>query len=69
MNNPIRSKKFENRVSTDSSALILQLEREIMCLNRQLNRLRVLDGYLDRRTEETYRDMINVRQEMLNELE
>jgi len=62
------SKLLENRNMDDNSALVLQLEREITCLNRQLSRLKLLDGCLDRRTQTTYEDMISSRREMLSEL-
>jgi len=63
-----RAKLFDNRELDDSSALICQLEREITCLERQLDRLRLLNRDLDRRTEETYQDMIINRKEMLSQL-
>lgn len=59
---------LERRHSEDSHALVQQLEREITCLSRQLDRLKLLDGTLDSRTESTYQDMINSRIEILNEL-
>ncbi len=67
MNKP-SYKNVERRHSEDSQALVQQLEREITCLSRQLERLKLLDGTLDSRTESTYQDMINSRLEILNEL-
>lgn len=63
-----RLKLLENRDADDSCALICQLNREITCLQRQLDRLLLLDGHLDSRTLDTYREMITTRREMLVEL-
>lgn len=58
----------QRKTSRDSSALIRRLEREITCLERQLERLVMLDGTLDKRTNDTYQEMIVSRREMLSDL-
>ncbi len=62
---PILEKRKTPR---DSNSLIRRLEREITCLERQLERLVMLDGTLDKRTHDTYQDMIVSRREMLSDL-
>ncbi len=42
-----------------------QLERELICLERQLERLKKFDGKVDAVTFETYQEMIDTRQRML----
>ncbi|WP_086929607.1 hypothetical protein [Agarilytica rhodophyticola] len=64
----LRPKLLENRNFNDSDALISQLKREISCLERQFERLKLLDGKLDTGTANTYRDMIFSRKEMLQNL-
>ena len=62
------SRLFENRVLEDSDALVSQLEREVACLERQLDRLRLLNCGLDPRTENTYQDMIGCRKNMISQI-
>jgi|GEM_PF-3738456 len=45
-----------------------QLKREITCLERQLERLRLRRDLLDDATLSTYEDMIMSRQAMLDEI-
>ncbi|WP_188149488.1 hypothetical protein [Teredinibacter waterburyi] len=45
-----------------------QLIREITCLERQLERLRLRDELLDFSTVQTYEEMITSRREMLENL-
>lgn len=66
--NTTRSKLLDNRNTYDNNALVSQLEREILCLERQLDRLRLLDDRMDRRTLITYEEMISSRKAMLSEL-
>ena len=61
-------KLLDNRDTDDSGALRRQLEREITCLERQLGRLKCLDGRLDKYTLKTYQEMISSRKIMLTEL-
>ncbi len=58
----------QRKMPRDSSALIRRLEREITCLERQLERLVMLDGTIDKRTNDTYQEMIVSRREMLSDL-
>lgn len=58
----------ESQSFNDSAALIRRLEREISCLDRQLERLITLDGHVDKRTQDTYAEMISTRRTMLAEL-
>lgn len=52
----------------DGMSLKAQLEREISCLVKQLDRLKYLDAYLDTSTIKTYEEMISNRKDMLGEL-
>ncbi|MFL0800207.1 MAG: hypothetical protein K6L81_09895 [Agarilytica sp.] len=58
----------ESRFKHESGLLIRRLEREISCLERQLERLFMLDGHIDKRTQDTYSEMISSRKDMLSEL-
>ncbi len=50
------------------SILKQQLVREISCLERQLERVRMRDQFADDSTLTTYEDMIDSRRKMLNNL-
>ena len=50
------------------SVLKSQLEREIFCLERQLDRLKIFDNCQDNPTCRTYEDMIFSRRELLSGL-
>ncbi len=58
----------EHQDFNDRGALIRRLEREISCLERQLERLVMLDGNVDKRTQDTYTEMISSRKDMLSDL-
>jgi hypothetical protein len=55
-------------VLNNTSVLQQQLIREITCLERQLERLRLRDDFLDLSTLQTYEEMINSRKNMLENL-
>lgn len=59
---------FSKVQERDGVNLRAQLEREISCLVKQLERLKYFDGYLDNSTIKTYEDMISSRKDMLGEL-
>ena len=46
-----------------------QLQRELTCLERQLERLKKFDGDIDQVTFETYQEMIDTRQKLLSDAE
>ncbi len=52
----------------NTSLMKQQLVREITCLERQLERLRIRDEFLDFNTLRTYEDMISSRRDMLDNL-
>lgn len=52
----------------DTSILKQQLVREITCLERQLERIRMRDQFTDGATLQTYEDMIESRRKMLYNL-
>lgn len=52
----------------ESSMLKKQLEREINCLERQLERIRVKEEFAEVETLSTYEDMIESRRKMLSNL-
>ncbi|MCR6652864.1 MAG: hypothetical protein NVV73_15875 [Cellvibrionaceae bacterium] len=52
----------------DTSILKQQLVREITCLERQLERIRMRDQFADDATLQTYEDMIESRRKMLYNL-
>lgn len=52
----------------DTTVLRKQLQREISCLELQLERLRRRDEFLDLVTQQTYEEMISSRKDMLNSL-
>ena len=52
----------------DTRILRKQLQREITCLELQLDRLRRRDEYLDVITLHTYEEMISSRRDMLESL-
>ena len=52
----------------NTSLMRQQLIREITCLERQLERLRIRDELLDMSTLQTYEEMIGSRKEMLDNL-
>ncbi|WP_045856014.1 hypothetical protein [Teredinibacter purpureus] len=52
----------------NTSLMKQQLVREITCLERQLERLRIRDELLDLSTLQTYEEMISSRREMLDNL-
>lgn len=55
-------------VRTDNSILKQQLVREITCLERQLERVRLRDDFADDATLQTYEEMIESRRKMLHNL-
>jgi len=57
------------KVAYNNTSLIRQqLVREITCLERQLERLRLRDELLDLTTLQTYEEMISSRRDMLDSL-
>jgi hypothetical protein len=52
----------------DSSILKQQLVREISCLERQLERVKIRDEFSDDSTLQTYEEMIVSRRKMLHNL-
>ena len=62
--NDVQKKTFPANSETQRK----QLSREIKCLERQLERLRYLNGHFDRRTQVTYEEMIASRKELLDAL-
>lgn len=58
----------ESQRFDDSTALIRRIEREISCLQRQLERLVTFEGNVDKRTQDTYSEMISTRKEILSNL-
>lgn len=52
----------------DTSILKQQLVREITCLERQLERIRMRDQFADDATLQTYEEMIESRRKMLYNL-
>lgn len=52
----------------DTSILKQQLVREITCLERQLERIRMRDQFADDTTLQTYEEMIESRRKMLYNL-
>lgn len=52
----------------DTSILKQQLVREITCLERQLERIRMRDQFADEVTLQTYEEMIESRRKMLYNL-
>ncbi|TVZ37246.1 hypothetical protein P886_1587 [Alteromonadaceae bacterium 2753L.S.0a.02] len=52
----------------NTSLMRQQLIREITCLERQLERLRLRDELLDFSTLQTYEEMISSRKELLDNL-
>lgn len=52
----------------NTSLMRQQLIREITCLERQLERLRLRDEMLDLSTLQTYEEMITSRKELLDSL-
>ena len=53
---------------TDNSILKQQLVREITCLERQLERVRLRHDFADDSTLQTYEEMIESRRKMLHNL-
>lgn len=51
-----------------TSSLKKQLTREIDCLERQLERLKLRNDFLDFTTLQTYQDMISSRRDMVENL-
>lgn len=49
----------------DTTLLRKQLQREISCLEMQLDRLQRRDEFLDIITQQTYEEMISSRRDML----
>lgn len=54
--------------SRDTTILKQQLVREITCLERQLERIRVREELADNYTLQTYEEMIESRRKMLHNL-
>lgn len=52
----------------DSGKVRKQLQREITCLEMQLQRLHLRDEFLDLLTQQTYEEMISSRKSMLDTL-
>lgn len=59
---------FPSVEQNDTSILKQQLVREISCLERQLERIRIRDQFADDRTMQTYEEMISSRRKMLYNL-
>lgn len=59
---------FLGAEQNNTSMLKQQLVREITCLERQLERIRMRDEYADDFTLQTYEDMIESRRKMLHNL-
>jgi hypothetical protein len=59
---------FPGIEQNDTSILKQQLVREITCLERQLERIRMRDQFADNATLQTYEDMIESRRKMLYNL-
>jgi hypothetical protein len=59
---------FSGVEQNDTSILKQQLVREITCLERQLERIRMRDEFADDATLQTYEDMIESRRKMLYNL-
>jgi hypothetical protein len=59
---------FPNVEQNDTSILKQQLVREITCLERQLERIRMRNQYTDDGTLQTYEEMIESRRKMLYNL-
>lgn len=60
--------KYSPSEMNESSVLKQQLVREITCLERQLERVRMRDEYADDSTLQTYEEMISSRRKMLHNL-
>lgn len=60
--------KLVNTDDIEASVLKQQLEREITCLERQLERIRIKDEYAEYTTMQTYEEMIESRRKMLHNL-
>lgn len=58
----------ESQSFDDNSALIRRVQREISCLERQLERLVTFEDNVDKRTQDTYSEMISTRKEILTNL-
>ena len=54
--------------ANDTGLIRRQLQREISCLERQLERIRRVEEFRDLVTLQTYEEMINSRKEMLADL-
>lgn len=48
-----------------SETQIKQIEKEIVCLERHLERLKRFDGFVEQKTYQTYQEMIDARRAML----
>ncbi len=59
---------FLGAEQNDTSILKQQLVREITCLERQLERIRLRDHFADDVTLQTYEEMIESRRKMLHNL-
>lgn len=59
---------FPGVEQNDTSILKQQLVREITCLERQLERIRMRDQFADDATLQTYEEMIESRRKMLYNL-
>ena len=59
---------FPSVEQNDTSILKQQLVREITCLERQLERIRMRDQFADDATLQTYEEMIESRRKMLYNL-
>lgn len=59
---------FPGLEQNDTSILKQQLVREITCLERQLERIRMRDQFADDATLQTYEEMIESRRKMLYNL-
>lgn len=66
--NPAIYTQIQTEVSGRTVALKKQLCREIDCLERQLERLRLRNDMLDLTTRKTYEDMINSRRDIVENL-
>ena len=67
-NSSLNHSPFLGGEQNDTSILKQQLVREITCLERQLERIRMRDDFADDHTLQTYEDMIESRRKMLHNL-
>lgn len=66
--NPVPQFNYIEDQFADTSILKQQLVREITCLERQIERIRMREGIADDSTTLTYEEMIECRRKMLHNL-